>query len=65
MIAEQACFTMRDLAVNGHDALQAGLRGPEIGQALRTLLDQVAQGELPNQRDVLLFQLNAQKESLD
>lgn len=65
MIAEQACFTMKDLAVNGHDALQAGLRGPEIGQALRSLLDQVAQGELPNQRDVLLFQLKQPKESLE
>lgn len=65
MIAQQACFTMRDLAVNGHDAQQSGLRGPEIGKALRFLLDQVAQGELPNEREVLLSQLNKQKESLD
>ena len=65
MVAEEACFTMKDLAVNGRDALAAGLRGPAIGQALRELLDQVAQGELPNERDVLMTQLNHQKRSLD
>ena len=65
MVAEKACFTMKDLAVNGHDAQKVGLRGPEIGQALRSLLEQVAQGELPNEREVLLSQLKQQKESLD
>ena len=65
MIAEQACFTMKDLAVNGHDAQKAGLQGPEIGKALRFLLDQVAQGELPNDRTVLLTQLNKKKRSPD
>ena len=57
MLEEKACFTLKDLAVNGHDAMAAGLRGPEIGAALRSLLDQVAQGELPNEREALLSRL--------
>ena len=65
MIAEQACFTIKDLAVNGHDAQKAGLQGPEIGKALRFLLDQVAQGELPNDRETLLAQLGYKEWSLD
>ena len=65
MIAQQACFTMKNLAVNGRDAMAAGLCGPEIGQALRGLLDKVAQGELPNDREALLRQLNDKKRSPD
>ena len=51
------CLTLKDLAVNGRDALAIGLSGPAIGQALALLLDQVAQGELENSRDVLLPRL--------
>ena len=48
------CLTLRDLAVNGRDALAAGLSGPAIGRALNELLVQVAEGDLPNEREVLL-----------
>ena len=65
MVAQRACFTLKDLAVNGHDALEAGLRGPEIGAALRELLERVAQGELPNRREALLEALEHEKRSLD
>lgn len=61
LLAERACLSLKDLAVNGRDALAAGLEGPEIGRALDRLLEQVAQGELPNQRAVLLEQLTRQK----
>lgn len=50
LLEENACLSLRTLAVNGHDALKVGLAGPQIGQALHELLDQVAQGELPNER---------------
>jgi len=43
--------------VNGRDALEAGLSGPAIGRALNRLLDQVAEGTLPNDRDILLEHL--------
>ena len=48
-ILDQApCLTLKDLAVNGRDALAAGLSGAEIGRALNRLLDQVTEGSLPN-----------------
>jgi tRNA nucleotidyltransferase (CCA-adding enzyme) len=54
ILSAAPCLTLRDLAVDGHDALAAGLSGPEIGTALRALLSQVAEGTLPNDRSVLL-----------
>ena len=57
LLEENACLSLRTLAVNGHDALKSGLAGPQIGQALHELLDQVAQGELPNERSALLSAL--------
>jgi len=43
--------------VNGHDALNAGLRGAAIGQTLNRLLEDVVEGRLPNRREVLLAEL--------
>lgn len=60
LLEEKACFTLKDLAVNGRDAMAAGRKGPEIGQALHALLDQVSQGLLPNDRDILLQKLTEQ-----
>lgn len=40
--------------MNGRDALAAGLEGPAIGRALHGLLEQVAEGKLPNRREDLL-----------
>ena len=57
ILAQAPCLTIGDLAVNGRDALAAGLEGPAIGRALRALLEQVSQGELPNDRTVLLEHL--------
>ena len=51
---EQACMSLRDLAVNGKDLTDMGLRGPEIGAMLETLLERVVDGELPNDSAVLL-----------
>ena len=54
ILAQAPCLTLKDLAVNGRDALAAGLSGPAVGRALNRLLDQVAEGSLPNERDILL-----------
>ena len=54
LIAEDACFSLKQLAVNGRDAMQLGLKGPAIGRALEKLLDDVVNGDVPNQREVLL-----------
>ena len=53
LLAAQACFSLRDLAVNGRDMLALGLHGPAVGQMLNRLLEQVLDGTLPNDRDAL------------
>lgn len=58
ILDQKPCLTLKELAVNGRDALAAGLSGPAIGRALNRLLDQVAAGDLPNDRSVLLPLLN-------
>ena len=58
ILAQKPCLTLKELAVNGRDALAAGLSGPAVGRALNRLLDQVAAGDLPNDRAVLLPLLN-------
>lgn len=57
VLSQRPCLTLKDLAVNGRDAMAAGLKGPDIGNALRTLLEQTAEGKLPNERVLLLRQL--------
>lgn len=54
LLAEAPCFTLKQLSVSGQDALRAGLRGPQVGQALEGLLRQVMTGALPNEREALL-----------
>ena len=54
LLAEQPCFTLKDLAVNGRDLQAEGLRGKEIGETLQRLLEAVMDGTLDNTRDVLL-----------
>ena len=53
-LAEDACFSLKQLAVNGNDLTALGLRGPAVGQALEALLSKVVDGELPNEREALL-----------
>ena len=55
ILEEDACFSIKDLAINGWDLQQAGVApGPDIGKCLSWLLGQVQDEVLPNQRDVLL-----------
>ena len=55
ILAEDACFSIKDLAVNGWDLQQAGFApGPDIGKCLSWLLGQVQDEVLPNERDALL-----------
>ncbi|MBE6995797.1 MAG: HD domain-containing protein [Ruminococcaceae bacterium] len=57
LLAEDACFSLKQLAVNGRDLLALGLRGAEIGRVLDALLDAVVNGEVPNEREALLGHL--------
>lgn len=49
------CFSLRDLAVNGRDLIDAGIAsGPELGKILNQLLDVVIDAPEKNTRDELL-----------
>ena len=63
LLAEGACVSLRQLAVNGRDLLALGLSGPAVGRILRTLLDAVLDETLPNQRAALLAAARNYKES--
>ena len=55
LLAAEACFSLKDLAVNGRDLQALGIPpGPELGRILETLLDAVLSDRLPNQREALL-----------
>lgn len=59
--AENACLTLKGLAVNGHDLMQLGLSGKAIGQTLNALLEQVIEENLPNEKDALLNFVTVQR----
>ncbi len=56
VLAEAACLSLRDLAVNGNDLMALGYEGKAIGECLSRLLDAVLDERLPNDRDALLEQ---------
>lgn len=54
-IEQQACFSLKDLAVNGGDLIAAGMKpGKEIGAALNQMLELVLNDECANDKDALL-----------
>ena len=54
-LAKTGCYTMRQLAVNGADLMDIGIpAGPGVGATLQTLLNDVMEGTLPNDREALL-----------
>ena len=54
IVAEEACFSLKDLAVNGNDLLELGLRGRAVGEGLRACLTAVMDEQVPNRREELL-----------
>jgi tRNA nucleotidyltransferase (CCA-adding enzyme) len=55
IIIEQQCFSLKDLAVNGRDLMDAGVpQGTKIGAILNKLMDLVIGDEAANDRAVLL-----------
>ncbi len=54
LLEEDACVSLRQLAVRGGDLTAMGFSGPPVGQALRRLLEQVVEGTLPNEKTALL-----------
>ena len=62
--AEDACLSLKDLAVNGTDLITLGFQGKEIGACLSALLEQVIEERLPNEKNALLAWAAEQKEEL-
>ena len=55
ILQEQACLTLRDLAINGRDLQKIGFApGKEMGACLQSLLEQVQDETLPNEKAALL-----------
>lgn len=53
--AEDACLSLRTLAVDGADLMALGVpEGKRIGEMLNALLDDVIEERLPNEKDALL-----------
>lgn len=54
IIADEACLSLRSLAVHGDDLIKLGFGGKEIGKTLNFLLNEVLDGRLENERYALL-----------
>ena len=54
LLAEDQCFQIRDLAINGNDLMALGLKGRAIGQTLQYLLNLVMEEQIPNEKAALL-----------
>lgn len=55
LIAENACFKLKDMVVSGKDLLALGIpKGRSIGACLTYLLEEILAERLPNDRETLL-----------
>lgn len=61
IIAAKNCLSIKDLAVNGNDLMELGLkRGPQIGEMLKLLLEIVLDDPEKNNKHFLLEHVNKQ-----
>lgn len=64
-LAKTGCYTMRQLAVNGADLMDAGLpAGPAVGRTLHALLNAVMEGRVPNEQEALLAEMRRMRREL-
>lgn len=54
IIENGECHNLHTLDINGNDLIKAGLKGTEIGNTLKELLNFVIEEKLPNEHDILL-----------
>lgn len=59
--ARKSCWRLKDLAVNGRDLSDAGIKGEKIGECLECLLDAVMRGETENKYEKLTAYLREEK----
>jgi tRNA nucleotidyltransferase (CCA-adding enzyme) len=60
---QQTPFSVNDLKIDGHDVMKTlnCQSGPQVGQILKTIFDQVVEGQLENERAQLLAYLKKTK----
>ncbi len=55
IVAENECFSLKNLAVNGKDLIELGVTpGPRLGELLDILLNEVIEERTANEKDALL-----------
>ncbi len=54
LLEENACVTLKQLAVDGRDMMRLGFSGKAVGETLEFLLSAVIEEKLPNEREALL-----------
>ena len=54
IVRDNECFSLRDLAVDGGDLSALGLRGKQIGDALKEVLSLVIDEKLPNEKEEII-----------
>ena len=54
LLARDACFSLKQLSVNGRDMMALGLRGKAIGDTLQALLEAVMDDRVENEKSALL-----------
>ena len=63
MLAAESCFSLGQLAIGGRELLALGYSGPAVGAELERLLDQVVDGQLPNEKEALIAQAERDRDS--
>ncbi len=57
ILPTKPCFSLRDLKINGEDILEMGVpEGPRVGEVLRAVLNDVIEGRVENNKELLLNQ---------
>jgi tRNA nucleotidyltransferase (CCA-adding enzyme) len=54
IFASNPCYRISDMAVNGNDVSDIGIRGRAIGEVLSSLLILIAEGKVKNEKEELL-----------
>ena len=55
IINDGACFSLKHLKINGDDIIDLGIKsGKLIGEILNTCLNKIIDGEIENDKDILL-----------
>lgn len=55
LMTEEQCFSVKDLAINGHDVMSLGIpQGKMVGKVLQMCLDAVMDEEVPNDKESLM-----------